>query len=79
MVNSHVKSHPDYKSESDDLTDVDDRESEYNNDDGGPAPIDQKVLKKYISYAKACVRPVLHDVDSEKVSLTLFVLFCRAI
>ena len=33
-----------------------------------PQPLDQAMLKKYITYARAFVKPVLHDVDSEKVS-----------
>ena len=34
----------------------------------GPQPLDQKVLKKYITYARAFCKPVLHDVDSEKIA-----------
>ena len=36
--------------------------------DGGPEPLDQETLKKYIAYARAYIRPVLHDVDSEKIA-----------
>lgn len=32
-----------------------------------PQPLDQPTLKKYITYARAYVKPILHDVDSEKV------------
>ena len=32
-----------------------------------PQPLDQAMLKKYITYARAFVKPFLHDVDSEKV------------
>jgi len=34
----------------------------------GPEPLDQAMLKKYIMYAKAYVKPVLHEIDAEKVS-----------
>ncbi len=30
--------------------------------------IDQDLLRKYIAYARAFVRPILHDLDSEKVT-----------
>ena len=35
---------------------------------GGPAPLDQETLKKYIMYARAYVKPILHNVDSEKIA-----------
>ena len=34
----------------------------------GPQPLEQQLLRKYISYARASVKPVLHDVDSEKIA-----------
>lgn len=34
----------------------------------GPAPIEQDMLKKYITYARTHIKPVLHNVDREKVS-----------
>jgi DNA replicative helicase MCM subunit Mcm2 (Cdc46/Mcm family) len=37
-----------------------------------PKPIDQDILKKYITYARAYIKPVLHDVDSEKVIKLFF-------
>lgn len=37
-------------------------------DEGGPPPLDQDTLKKYIMYAKAYLKPVLVDVNSEKVA-----------
>lgn len=40
-------------------------------EDDGPKPLDQETLKKYIAYARAYVRPVVHDVDSEKVCQVL--------
>ena len=46
--------------------------------DDGPHPLDQAMLRKYITYARANVRPILHDLDREKVvfchSLTSYVL-----
>jgi DNA replication licensing factor MCM2 len=39
-----------------------------NMQDDGPQPLDQAMLRKYITYARANVRPILHDLDREKVS-----------
>ena len=36
--------------------------------DSEPQPLDQQMLKKYITYARAHCKPILHDIDSEKVS-----------
>jgi hypothetical protein len=50
--------------------------------DDGPEPLDQAMLRKYITYARANVKPILHDLDVEKVRgqhiahLSLF-LFCE--
>lgn len=41
-------------------------------DDGGPQPIPQDLLKKYIAYSRAMIRPVVHEMDVEKVSLSFF-------
>lgn len=35
----------------------------------GIKPLDQETLKKYISYSRAFCRPVIHEVDSEKVNI----------
>ena len=35
--------------------------------DGGPPPIEQSLFRKYIKYARAYVKPIIRDVDSEKV------------
>eukprot|EP01038_Epipyxis_sp_PR26KG_P005040 gene5040-7031_t len=32
-------------------------------------PLTQSMLKKYITYARAYTKPVLHDVDSEKIAM----------
>jgi DNA replication licensing factor MCM2 len=40
----------------------------------GPAPLEQAMLKKYIMYAKSFVKPILHNVDSEKVRVIRFVV-----
>ena len=37
-------------------------------EDGGPEPLDQATLKKYILYAKSMVKPSLLDIDKAKVS-----------
>lgn len=84
VVNSHMKSHPDHQeSDSEDETDGDEEgsrddhmeHSHHNHgnskngfSEDGPDPIDQAMLKKYIMYAKSFVKPVLHDVDSEKIA-----------
>ncbi len=36
--------------------------------DDGPQPLEQAMLRKYIAYARANVKPILHDLDTEKVS-----------
>jgi len=36
--------------------------------DEGPEALDQDTLKKYITYARAFVKPVLHNIDSEKIA-----------
>lgn len=39
-------------------------------DDGdeGPSPLDQDTLKKYITFARASCKPILHNVDLEKIA-----------
>lgn len=50
-------------------------QSHYNSSQSdGPPPIDQGIFKKYIKYARAFVKPVLREVDSEKVRLNYFLL-----
>lgn len=39
--------------------------------DDGPKPLDQAMLRKYISYARSFVKPILHDLDTEKVIIIL--------
>lgn len=65
VVNSHAKSHPQYEPEHDPIDDDTSEESTY---DDGPEPLSQEMLKKYITYAKAYVKPVMHDADSEKIA-----------
>ena len=75
VVNSHMRSHPDYKApEVDHVAGAADGiEFNVNTlDRDGPQPIDQKTLKQYIMYARAHTRPVLHALDSEKVSILYF-------
>ena len=35
---------------------------------GGPPPIEQAIFKKYIKFSRATVKPVLREVDSEKIA-----------
>lgn len=37
--------------------------------DDGPQPLEQAMLRKYIAYARANVKPILHDLDTEKVCI----------
>ncbi len=92
VVNSHMRSHPDFQEEDDegeegeeDTQDggrgdndhtghnhgADEGEDNHHLNhagDGGPEPLDQAILKKYITYARSFVKPVLHAVDSEKIA-----------
>jgi DNA replication licensing factor MCM2 len=82
VVGSHIKSHPDGAPAADDGTieadvDVDlEMDGRVRDDvavdfnavyDNGPAPLDQDTLQKYIMYAKAYLKPVLTDINEEKV------------
>eukprot|EP00605_Chrysophyceae_sp_TOSAG23-4_P001465 GSChrysophyteH1.ASY1.ANO1.1601.1 assembled CDS len=64
VIRSHMKNHP--------ASNPNDDEEAYDVDEDGnshePAPIDQETLKKYILYARTYVKPILHEVDSEKVA-----------
>jgi DNA replicative helicase MCM subunit Mcm2 (Cdc46/Mcm family) len=40
----------------------------YSLNDDGPQALDQQTLKKYIQYARSFVRPIIHNVDSEKIA-----------
>jgi DNA replication licensing factor MCM2 len=44
--------------------------------DEGPLPLDQAMLRKYIAYARANVRPILHDIDREKVHASPPTVYC---
>ena len=79
VVDSHHRSHPirddNYLGERS-LEDNADQENKLDRngviavtETDGIRTIDQKILKKYISYAKTTVRPALHDVDREKVRI----------
>eukprot|EP01031_Cornospumella_fuschlensis_P031068 gene31068-37548_t len=79
VVASHMRSHPsklyaNMPSMNIEMSDENKEEEEpvsmYGLDDSADLqPIDQGLLKKYIAYARANVKPVLHDVDSEKIAL----------
>lgn len=74
VVSSHFKSHPDFNPDEENEDVLNDLDTGM---DDGPPPIEQKLLKKYITYAKTCIRPVLHNVDSEKVCYCAFRLVCN--
>ncbi len=79
VANSHIRSHPNASREVKNSESNNMEVAENDNEDeekdtfidasivGGPGPIDQSLLKKYIAYARSQVKPILHDVDSEKV------------
>ena len=58
VVDSHIRSHPDFEPED---------EPEYSLQTVNEAPIDQKLLRKYIMYARTNVRPQLQSIDEEKI------------
>ena len=47
--------------------------------DDGPEPLDQAMLRKYISYARTHVKPILHDLDTEKVKTCAIIFFILAL
>ncbi len=83
VANSHIRSHPGFNGEEVKQDQIDESDpnglNNFNEDysmgrsgfdaiaSDGPEPIEQDLLKKYIAYARTQVKPVLHDVDSEKV------------
>ncbi len=79
VVASHMRSHPNYAHSislnmlpgASEVKDGGDDEAGgmYGSDimDDDLQLVDQILLKKYIAYARANVKPILHDVDSEKV------------
>jgi DNA replication licensing factor MCM2 len=82
VVESHIRSHPEYDMmplpNTDDAENAPDDFSSKkrkfasvtgpdNDKEEGPAAIDQVLLKKYIMYARATFRPALRQVDTEKV------------
>ena len=64
VVSSHIRSHPDGL----DSLNITDFEVDDNINSNGCQPLDQAILKKYIMYARTFVKPILHEVDIEKVS-----------
>lgn len=93
VVNSHIRSHPEYNPNltflynSNNINNSENNENQLMNennddllsderiDDGGPLPIEQSLLKKYIAYARALIRPVINELDTEKVFIIYFNLF----
>jgi DNA replication licensing factor MCM2 len=100
VVNSHLRSHPEFceDDEAEGHTDEDslsnnnsntnsnsnsnsNNRQQYNSggngdllrngglhDDDGPPALDQDTLKKYIMYARTTCKPILHNVDLEKIA-----------
>lgn len=81
VVASHMRSHPSFTTGDEVDADMGPMEeskspeeesySIYGPEDGlddDLVPIDQGLLKKYIAFARTTLRPILHNVDSEKVS-----------
>ena len=79
VVGSHMKSHPDvpYMGE-ESLDEPLEEGTQADQPVGAPpagmftrtdgaVPIEQSLLKKYIQYARTYIKPVIRDVDSEKV------------
>lgn len=64
VVNSHMRSHPD----PDRRIDSDDSATRDVGADASVQPLDQATLKQYITYARTRVKPVLRNVDSEKIA-----------
>lgn len=64
VISSHVRSHPDFVPE----VVVTNESREEKEEESGPQPLPQDVLKKYITYAKANTTPVLQEIDSEKIA-----------
>ena len=76
VVNSHMRSHSHVASA------PVDQDGQGHEDDDAPmtkidsdvVPLDQATLKKYISYARVFVKPILHEVDVEKVPISSLLL-----
>jgi DNA replication licensing factor MCM2 len=81
VANSHIRSHPLYNGEAlggpqpveDDpmavnMSMAEDSKSDSLLSSDGPPVIEQELLKKYIAFARSQVKPILHDVDSEKIA-----------
>ena len=77
VTNSHMKSHPDGDKTSEGepaepTSPVRGKKRDFAEALQGAGEdedyIDQELLKKYISYSRAYVKPILHDVDTEKVA-----------
>ena len=47
--------------------------------DDGPEPLNQDLLKKYIMYARAFVKPILHNIDTEKVVTFIIMNICGSL
>lgn len=66
VISSHVRSHPEAQAEEESKMDA--ALSHQDAVADGPPPLEQDLLRKYITYARANVKPVLQEIDSEKIA-----------
>lgn len=68
VISSHIRSHPEHRHDEEEGkvgSEINDPNSRV---EDGPLPLDQDMLRKYITYARANVKPVLQEIDSEKIA-----------
>jgi DNA replication licensing factor MCM2 len=63
-----MRSHPDFVPEETLEKGQEAQPQAWDSGGDGPPALDQATLKKYIMYARANVRPELHDIDREKIA-----------
>lgn len=68
VVNSHVKAHPKNFNDDDGVAAGFGNTTNNNNDEDVAEPLDQEMLKKYISYAKRFVHPRIKLQDTPKIA-----------
>ncbi len=84
VANSHMRSHPkgtevdttvsnleSVLGQSEESKGLNENNSTTTTDVTAVEPIDQEMLKKYICYSRSQVKPILHDIDFQKVILHL--------
>ena len=67
-MNSHVKAHPKNFNDDDGVAAGFGNTTNNNNDEDVAEPLDQEMLKKYISYAKRFVHPRIKLQDTPKIA-----------